>query len=147
MTMNTTIEKFGYPHTLIAENDHWVLLLRPKQVTLGSLILASKSESESMAGLGAEEYISLGAIVRELETALRRAFEFEKINYLALMMKDKHVHFHVFPRYMSAISFAGVEFKDDAWPGAPNTSNVVELSPDAKEQLLKTLKTAISNHG
>ena len=29
--MNATIEKFGYPATLIREWQHWVLLLRPAQ--------------------------------------------------------------------------------------------------------------------
>lgn len=40
--MNATIEKFGYPATLIAEFDHWLVLLRPAQPTLGSLVLAAK---------------------------------------------------------------------------------------------------------
>jgi hypothetical protein len=32
--MNATIEKFGWPATLVAEFDHWVVLLRPAQPTL-----------------------------------------------------------------------------------------------------------------
>jgi len=32
--LNDTIRKFGYPDTLIHEYDHWVVLLRPQQVTL-----------------------------------------------------------------------------------------------------------------
>ena len=39
--MNPTIEKFGYPGTLIGETAHWVVLLRPAQVTLGSLVVAA----------------------------------------------------------------------------------------------------------
>src|SRR3546814_2464599 len=35
--MNDTILKFGYPATLIREYEHWVVLLRPAQLTLGSL--------------------------------------------------------------------------------------------------------------
>ena len=42
--MNPTIEKFGYPTTLIREYEHWLVLLRPEQVTLGSLVLAAKSD-------------------------------------------------------------------------------------------------------
>ncbi len=33
--MNQTILKFGYPQGLIQEYEHWVILLRPQQVTLG----------------------------------------------------------------------------------------------------------------
>ena len=42
--MNPTLRKFGYPATLLRELDHWVTLLRPEQVTLGSLVLAAKGE-------------------------------------------------------------------------------------------------------
>ena len=37
---NATMRKFGYPETLIRQWDHWAVLLRPAQVTLGSLVLA-----------------------------------------------------------------------------------------------------------
>ena len=40
--MNATIEKFGYPATLVAQFDHWLVLLRPSQPTLGSLVLAEQ---------------------------------------------------------------------------------------------------------
>ena len=43
--MNPTIVKFGYPATLVRELDHWLILLRPAQVTLGSLVLAAKSDA------------------------------------------------------------------------------------------------------
>src|SRR3954462_5399269 len=32
--MNPTIEKFGYPATLLHELQHWLILLRPAQLTL-----------------------------------------------------------------------------------------------------------------
>jgi hypothetical protein len=34
--MNATIEKFAYPATLVREFEHWLVLARPAQVTLGS---------------------------------------------------------------------------------------------------------------
>ena len=40
--MNPTIEKFGYPATLVEDFEHWLVLLRPAQPTLGSLVLAAK---------------------------------------------------------------------------------------------------------
>ena len=49
--MNPTIEKFGYPATLLKELDHWLVLLRPAQVTLGSLVLAAKSDATAYGGL------------------------------------------------------------------------------------------------
>ncbi|MEO8453961.1 MAG: HIT family protein, partial [Sphingomicrobium sp.] len=49
--MNPTIKKFGYPATLVREFDHWLILLRPAQVTLGSLVLAAKSEATAYSEL------------------------------------------------------------------------------------------------
>ena len=53
------------------------------------------------------------------ERKLRDAFQFDKINYLLLMMVDRHLHFHVIPRYAETRSFAGVEWPDPAWPKGP----------------------------
>src|SRR5881275_298878 len=64
--MNATMEKFGHPGTLLLELDHWVVLLRPAQVTLGSLVLAAKSDANAYADLSsaafAEQKYVIGAI-------------------------------------------------------------------------------------
>ena len=54
--MNPTIEKFGYPATLLHEFDHWLVLLRPAQVTLGSLVLAAKSDATAYRRLPTEAF-------------------------------------------------------------------------------------------
>ena len=49
--MNPTIDKFGYPATLVREYQHWLVLVRPAQVTLGSLVLAAKSDATAYRDL------------------------------------------------------------------------------------------------
>ena len=44
MSFENTLAKFGYPESLIIENDHWYTLLRPEQITFGSMILITKNE-------------------------------------------------------------------------------------------------------
>ena len=83
--MNKTILRFGYPATLVADYDHWMVLLRPAQPTLGSLILAAKSEATSFAGLPAGAFAELQIAVTETEKALAAAVRHEKINYLILI--------------------------------------------------------------
>ena len=56
--MNPTIEKFGYPATLVREFKHWLVLLRPAQVTLGSLVLAAKNDAKAYAALPREAFTS-----------------------------------------------------------------------------------------
>ena len=97
--MNATIEKFGHPATLIAEYEHWVVLLRPAQPTLGALVLAAKSNATAFGDLPAEAHTELKTATAAIEAALGEAVGYAKINYLMLMMVDPHVHFHVLPRY------------------------------------------------
>ena len=49
--MNATGIKFGYPASVVAEYTHWVVLLRPQQVTLGALMLVCKEAVTSFGAL------------------------------------------------------------------------------------------------
>src|SRR3954464_1273390 len=97
--MNPTTEKFGYPATLVHELQHWLILLRPAQVTLGSLVLAAKSDATAFSGLPDEAFTEQAEAVRLIERVLADFVAYERINYLVLMMVDPNVHFHVIPRY------------------------------------------------
>jgi diadenosine tetraphosphate (Ap4A) HIT family hydrolase len=125
--MNATIEKFGYPATLIAEFEHWVVLLRPAQPTLGSLVLAAKSDATAFGDLPAEAHAELKTVTATIEAALTGAVAYSKINYLMLMMVDPHVHFHVIPRYEGERSAAGMTVADAGWPGQTDLSQAVKL--------------------
>jgi len=138
--MNATIRKFGYPGTLIAETGHWVVLLRPAQPTLGSLVLAAKSEATAFADLAPAAFAELADVTRAIEAALRAAVGFEKINYLMLMMVDPHVHFHVLPRYDGARSGGGVTVTDAGWPGQPALGEAVALDDAQIAALVDWLK-------
>ncbi|WP_339704674.1 HIT family protein [uncultured Sphingosinicella sp.] len=125
--MNDTIRRFGYPATLVAEYDHWVVLLRPAQPTLGSLVLAAKSDATAFADLEPAAYADLANVSRDIETALRAAVDHTKLNYLMLMMVDPHVHAHVIPRYEGSRSFEGRAFPDAGWPKLPALGEAVDL--------------------
>ena len=125
--MNDTILRFGYPATLIAEYDHWLVLLRPAQPTLGSLVLAAKSDATTFADLEPAAYAELARVSRDIEAALRAAVDHAKLNYLMLMMVDPHVHYHVIPRYEGSRGFEGRAFPDAGWPKLPALGEAVAL--------------------
>ena len=133
--MNPTIEKFGYPATLLREFDYWVLLLRPAQVTLGSLVLAARSDATAYHELPREAFTEQGDAVQAIERVLASFTQYERINYLMLMMVDPNVHFHVFPRYSKARQWRGIEFPDPGWPGPPQLGSAVALEPDQLREL------------
>ena len=126
--MNATIVRFGFPATLIADYQHWAVLLRPSQPTLGSLILAAKSQVTAFAALDVAAFAELAVVTSDIEAALGSAVACEKLNYLMLMMVDPHVHFHVIPRYAGVRDFGGKRFVDAGWPKLPALGEAVELS-------------------
>ncbi|KEQ55259.1 HIT family protein [Sphingobium chlorophenolicum] len=138
--MNATIEKFGFPATLIADFGHWVVLLRPAQPTLGALVLAAKSDAMAFGDLPAEAHAELATVTKAIESALAQAVGYEKINYLMLMMVDPHVHFHVLPRYEGSREHAGILVPDAGWPGQPDLGSAAKLSPEQIAMLTGWLK-------
>lgn len=126
---NATIEKFGFPGSLVAEFEHWLVLARPAQVTLGSLVLAARSDATAYGALPAAAFAEQGRVIAALEAALRSFCGFERINYLMLMMVDPHVHFHALPRYPGEREWRGQTFPDRGWPGQPDLAGGVTLAP------------------
>ncbi len=138
--MNETIAKFGGAQTLIGESDHWVVLLRPAQVTLGSLVVAAKSEATAFGDLPVQAHADLAIVTARVEAMLRKAVDYQRINWLMLMMVDPHVHFHVLPRHEGARSHAGLDLIDSAWPGPPDLKAATPLVQGQIEQLRDWLK-------
>jgi diadenosine tetraphosphate (Ap4A) HIT family hydrolase len=128
--MNSTIRKFGYPATLVREWEHWLVLLRPAQVTLGSLVIAAKSDVTAYGELARDAFTEQADVVRCVETALREFARYERINYLMLMMVDPHVHFHVVPRYEGTREWCGIGFPDLGWPDVPRLHTAKTLEPE-----------------
>jgi diadenosine tetraphosphate (Ap4A) HIT family hydrolase len=137
--MNPTILSFDYPESLVHEFEHWVVLVRPDQITLGSLVLAAKSEVTAYGALPSEAFAEQGAIVAAIERRLRDFVAYEKINYLMLMMVDPNPHFHVVPRYSGSRSWIGLEFPDAGWPKAPQLGAAVSLLPEQITALAQEL--------
>ncbi len=139
---NQTAIRFGYPETLIREYEHWLVLLREPQATLGSLVLCAKSEATEFSALSREAYVEMGTVVGEIEHALKAAFSYDKINYLMLMMADPNVHFHVIPRYSKAASACGLTIPDPGWPAMPQLGEAQDITSAERE----ALRTHISKY-
>lgn len=118
-----TLRKFGYPDSLIHESEHWALMVRPAQVTLGSLVLCARSDVRAYGDLPTEAFADQKRIIVYCESLLRSFSNFDRINYLMLMMVDPQVHFHVFPRYAEARIFAAEAWSDRGWPGPPDLAD------------------------
>src|SRR6185436_18187221 len=136
---NETMRKFGFPGSLVRDFEHWVVLLRRSQVTLGSLVLAAKSDAMAFGALPAGAHAELSRITAEIEATLKAEIGYDRINYLMLMMVDPNVHFHVFPRYAGTRDFDCIDIEDKGWPGPPDLKSAVEIPFSTIEKLRNLL--------
>lgn len=139
---NPTARNFGYPDTLIAEYGPWLLLLRPKQPTLGSLVLVCREPATAFSQLTPEAFAALKTATAAIEQGLKGFVDYQRINYLMLMMVDPDVHFHVIPRYESVRVFEGVSFADAGWPGPPALGQAVSLDARQLASLVAAVRGA-----
>ena len=132
-------KKFNVDDYLISKSAHWRLSLRPHQPTLGSCVLSLGRYCRTFAEMTSDESRDLKEIISFTEKHLKAAFDYDKINYIMMMMVDPHVHFHVIPRYNKAIEFSGESWTDESWP-TPTTLGGTALSESMASALITKIK-------
>lgn len=131
-------ERFKVEQHLVKEFTHWLVVVRPSQVTLGDCLILIKRPVESIGDLRADEAQELPRVVAWYEKRAREAFHAERFNYIAAMMKDPYVHFHAFPRYSAEQTKYGITWKDEVWP------NVIEFKKvDTPEETLLAIRDTL----
>ena len=122
--------KFNLDALAVHEIDGWMVSVRPKQITLGSMVLIPRRYTPSFAQLAESRRASAGlfAATAACEQALNNLYHPDRVNLIAAMMKDPFVHFHLIPRYSQPMNHFGLEWIDADWPalvsfgaGADNT--------------------------
>ena len=84
-------------------------------------------------------------IIKETEKHLIELFQYDKINYLMLMMVDPNVHFHIIPRYATNRIFHSFEFQDFGWPALPKIAELNYPSREIFDILLSVIKHSFKN--
>jgi len=138
--LKETLEKFGYPRTLIKEYKHWLLLAREQQLTLGSMILICKEDKHNFHEISPSASSELSIVTKDIELSTKKAFNYDKINYNMLMMVDPEVHFHILPRYKQVSLFNAQKFVDADWPKPVDfTKNNNSISSKQLEKIKETI--------
>jgi diadenosine tetraphosphate (Ap4A) HIT family hydrolase len=141
---NATELKFGDPDARVAQTAYWTVLLRPRQPTLGALVLVCREDVTAFSRVSAAAFADLQQVVQKVEGCLLQVVAYERINYLMLMMVDPDVHFHVIPRYSTPREFDGQQFADAGWPGPPALEPAVVPAVTTRALLLQRLRDAWS---
>ena len=138
---NVFVVKFKLDEFLIKKTNFWTISLHPQQPTIGSLVLSLNRKCEKMSLITVEESKDLSLVFQEVEKMLELTFLPDKINYLALMMIDEQVHFHVIPRYSKIVKLKDNEYKDNTWPGPPSF-NEINIGTSEFTSILNQFKKA-----
>ena len=136
-------KKFRVQELLIAQAGAWNISLRPQQPTIGSLILSLSRKCAAFSELTEQEAIDLGKAFKLIEGMLKNTFNPQKINYLALMMVDNQVHYHVLPRYKGPVSVDDQEYHDKCWPVAHDLKPLNQIGDAELGVIYKKLKEQI----
>ena len=139
--MNITMERFGYDEYLLHDYKYWCVLLRKEQVTLGSAVLIEKSEATSLPEVNKDSFAELSTITSDYERTLKSLYPVKRFNYLALMMVDPNVHFHVIPRYEGLVVDFELDFADKTYPTPPNLGQINDISSQVKQLVRKKLRS------
>ena len=136
-------ETFDVEHNSLKEYKHWKLLVRNRNKTLGNCIVIAKKHYRALSEMNAEELGELSKVAKDIESVLKKAFNYDKINWMMVMMTDDHVHFHIYPRYSETKKFAGMDWMDDGWPKLPG-KNKEPVSQDVlqkvRQEIIKYFK-------
>lgn len=139
-TLEEFREKFRVDELLVYENAAWTWSVRPAQPTVGSGVLSLNRYSLHLSDVTSEEMALLGDAISVIEDGVKRAFNHNIMNYLALMMVDHHVHYHVIPRYDGPRDSLGLEWVDNGWPALPVMS---DAQHDDQSSVLAAMQEAL----
>ncbi|MDB4416147.1 hypothetical protein N9270_05420 [Akkermansiaceae bacterium] len=100
----------------------------------------NKGCKKSFADLSEEELLELRAVTLEIESVLSGEFAYDNINYLALMMIDPLLHYHIIPRYKKNIFLGKVEFSDFSYPNPPDLTLFNQANDEEMKIIIKRIK-------
>ena len=117
----------------IIETEKWRVVLDPNQQFLGKAFVTLLEHKSSLSDLDETDWRDFEALVKCLESALKKAFQPNHFNWSCLMNlaamsgQETHVHWHIHPRYDKAVTVAGETFEDTQWyPRKEKIDHVVD---------------------
>jgi ATP adenylyltransferase len=117
---------------VVLETTYWRVVLDEDQRFLGKSFVTLREHKESVSELSSDEWQDLHDVMRRLETSIKRAFAPSHFNWLCLMNnavvagQPTHVHWHMHPRYKTAVKFADETFYDtELFPPKERTTHLI----------------------
>ena len=131
------------PESVIAEREHWTLVLNDNQATLGRVFFSLNRHETDAAALTPDELADLWQFLRDTRAVLRVLFSPDHFNILFHMNLTPHVHMHLFPRYAAPREFHGLTWTDDHYGDHYDTQAFVPVTPETRAALVAAIRNAL----
>ncbi len=131
--------RFSKPELLIKKGKYWSIVFREGTTTLGNCIFICNRECPTFSDLTSEEMQEFPELCKWYETKIKKLYGAVKFNYLAMMMHEEFVHFHVIPRYDKEIGMYGRVWVDEEWPKGTKMPKI-DIEENIKKLIIDDLK-------
>lgn len=132
---------------IILETDFWKIVIASDQAYLGRCFVILKRHRGDLAELENPEWIDFIAVVKNLETALKKSFGAAMFNWTCLMNNayqnispNPHVHWHFRPRYDRKVEFYGEIFEDFEFGKHYSQTRKREVPDEIKRKIVERIK-------
>jgi len=130
------------PTDYVCTWSYWQLIINHNQDYLGKVMLVLIRHETEVTSLKEAEQVEFWQVLAAVRKALSTLFQPDHFNYAFLMNGDRHVHFHIIPRYSAMKEFAGLVFQDgQLGEHYQLRENIVEVK--VRQQLAEALKAHI----
>ena len=131
--------RFSKPELMIKQGKFWSIIFRESTTTLGNCIFICNRECPTFSNLTAEEMAEFPELCKWYEDKIKTLYGAVKFNYVAMMMKEEFVHFHVIPRYDKKIERYGLVWEDVDYPKGTKLGKI-EIDETVKQVIINDLK-------
>lgn len=107
--------RFSKPELMIKQGKYWSIVFRESTTTLGNCILICNRECPTFGDLKPEEMDEFPAMCSWYENKIKSLYGAVKFNYIAMMMIEEFVHFHIIPCYNEPKEKYGITWVDQDW--------------------------------
>lgn len=134
------MEPDPFAHLLVKDYTYWAVYVYEWQNYLGRCIVWCKRDNAlDITDATPEELTELLEVLKELRSALTKAFGADWMNYAFLGNDTRHLHGHVIPRYQSPRMFAGTQFTDERWGKNYQTDRTFVVGDAVLQQIKETI--------
>lgn len=131
--------RYSNENLMVKQGKYFSIIFREATTTLGNCILICNRPCPSLGDLTDDEAREIPELCKWYETKIKKLYGAVKFNYIAMMMKEEFVHFHIIPRYDKDIKKYGIIWHDEDYPKGSKMGKI-EVDKKVLDKVLRDLK-------